>query len=293
LLREAKSLLVGQFSASAIGIIKTYQFLFAPAAAVWSAILLLLCIDLCIHRAADGDRHALGQSAESRLSLDSFTAHEFAIILAFFAMPFFAFLAARVAHGPVLYRYSLSAVAGVACLLGAASVKRALVGSAILLVLSTQSALVLWSFMRGNFTTEPVTSVSLSTSLKTFEEEYKWIGSNSHKQLPVVLLDDLEFAQSFYYAPPDIASRLMYLPFGDGNGEAYSRLIRSCGARGRVSSLPDLRAASRTFLAYTPLRSNSAVTRFIDDGASVMLEKISGDHALYLITYGSQYPSSR
>jgi len=228
---------------------------------------------------------------KARHALNSLTAYELAIILAFLAMPFFAFLTARVAHGPVVYRYSLSAVAGVACLLGAASVKRALVGSAVLLVLSTQSALVLWSFMRGNFITEPITSVSLSTSLKTFEEEYKSIGSNSHKQVPIVLLDDLEFAQAFYYAPPEIASRLTYLPFGDGNGEAYSRLIRACGARGSVSSLPDMRAASRTFLAYTPSRSNSAIARFIDDGASVTVEKMSGDHALYLVTYGSQSPS--
>jgi hypothetical protein len=25
---------------------------------------------------------------------------------------------------------------------------------------------------------------------------------------------------------------------------------------------------------------------FVDDGASVVIEKISGDHALYLVTYG-------
>jgi len=285
LLREAKSILAGQLSPSVIGIVRTYQFLFAPAAVVWTAILVLFCIGW-----------AAGQRAEPRIhkarhALNSLRAYELAIILAFLAMPFFAFLAARVAHGPLLYRYSLSAVAGLACLLGAASVKRALVGSAVLLVLSTQSALVLWSSMRGNFITEPVTSVSLSTSLKTFEEEYKSIGSNSHKQLPIVLLDDLEFAQAFYYAPPEIASRLTYLPLGDGNGDGYSRLISCCAARGKVSSLPDLLAASRTFLAYTPSRSNWVVGRFIDDGASVTVEKMSGDHALYLVTYGSQSPS--
>lgn len=292
LLHQAKSILTGQFSASVTAIFRTYLFLFAPAAGVWAAILLLFCID----RVAGDDRHAPGQSAEPRMretrhALNSLTACELAVVLAFLAIPFFSFLAARVNHAPVLPRYRLIAVAGLACLLGAASVKRALLGSTMLLMLSAQIALALCSFIQRNYITEPITSVSLSTSLKTYEEEYKGVGSNSHKQLPIVLLDDLEFAQSFYYAPPEIASRLTYLPLGDGNGDGYSRLINCRAARGRVSSLPDLLATSRTFLAYTPFRSNRVGGRFIDDGASVAVEKMSGDHPLYLVTYGSPHPS--
>jgi hypothetical protein len=288
LLHQAQTILTGQFPASLTAIIRTYLSLFAPAAVVWNAMVLLFCID----QAAGDDRRTPGQSAEPRHALNSLTAYELAAVLAFLAIPFFSFLAGRLTHAPVLPRYSLSAVAGIACLLGAASVKRTLVGSTMLLLLSAQIALDLWRFIHGDSIMEPTTSVSLSTSLKTYQQEkYKWIGANSHKQLPVALVDDLDFAQSFYYAPPEIASRLTYLPFGDGNGEAYLRLINCCAARGRVSSLPDLLATSRTFLADIPFRSNWVVESFIKDGASVAVQKISGDHALYLVTYGSQHPS--
>jgi hypothetical protein len=289
LLHQAQSLLTGLFSASVTGILKTYQFLFAPGAGVWAAILVFFCIA----QIAGRERTTSDPSAELHIgdashAAQSLTAYEVAAALAFLALPFFSFVAARVTHTPVLPRYSLGAVAGFACLLGGACAKRVLLGSTMLLVISAQIAVDLWSFLWSPYLTEPITSVSISTSLKTYEEQYKWIASDSHKQIPVVFLDNLEFAQSFYYAPPEIASRLMYLSLPDANGDGYSRLMRYSQARGRVSSLPDLLAISRTFLAYTPFRSNSIAGRFIDDGASVSVEKMSWDHALYLVTYGSR-----
>jgi hypothetical protein len=287
LLHQAQSILTGQFSASVTGIFRAYQFLFAPAANVWAAILVFFCIG----ETPGTERYAppreagapIGRAAQGPHALRTY---ELAASLAFLAMPFFCFFAARVTHSPVLHRYSLSVVIGLACLLGAACRKRVLVSLAVLLVLSAQITLELWGFRVSDSITEPITSTSLSTSLKSHEEEYKLIGLDSHKELPVVLLDDLAFAPSFYYAPPEIASRLTYLSIGDGNGDGYSRLIRCCGARGSVSSLPGLLAKSRTFLAYTSFRSNYVAKHFVDDGASVVIEKISGDHALYLVTYG-------
>lgn len=281
LLHQAQSILTGQFSASVTGIFRAYQFLLAPAATVWAAILLLFCI----REITGTERYTPPPAAQGPHALET---HELAASLAFLAMPFFCFFAGRVTHSPVLHRYSLGAVAGLACLLGAACRKRALVSVTVLLALSAQITLDLWGFLVSGFITEPITSTLLSTSLKSYEEEYKLIGSDPHKELPVVLLDNLAFAQSFYYAPPEIASRLTYLSIGDGNGDGYSRLIRCCAARGTVSSLPGLLAKSRTFLAYTPFRSNYVAKHFVDDGATVVVDKIFGDHALYLVTYGSE-----
>jgi hypothetical protein len=290
LLHQAKSILTGQFSASVTGILKTYQFLFAPGAGVWAAILVFFCMgQIAVRERTMSDPSAEPHIGDASHAAKSLTVYEVAAALAFLALPFFSFLTARIAHTPVLPRYSLGAVAGFACLLGGACAQRVLVGSTILLVISGQIAVDLWSFFWSPYLTEPITSVSISTSLKTYEEQYKWIASDSHKQIPVVFLDNLEFAQSFHYAPAEIASRLMYLSLSeDANGDGYSRLIRYGRARGRVSSLPNLLATSRTFLAYTPFRSNSIVGRFIDDGASVSVEKMWLDHALYLVTYGSR-----
>ncbi len=179
----------------------------------------------------------------------AFEWHEIAALSGILCTPFFAFLAARLGHAPLYGRYSLVTTAGVACLIGVAFARSHVTGllalSMTLLLIAVQFA----GFYRGSFATEPSSNLSVGTRPATESFGFDWIAMAAPGSEPIVLLNNLEFAPVFYYAPPSLRSRFVFL-IPDGNGEGYVRLQRCCGAPGAVSSQPDFLAAHRSFFVY-------------------------------------------
>jgi hypothetical protein len=289
LLRSLKSKLGFFLPASLDKLFESYQSLFGPAV----SILVLASVLMVISRLswsrpagmADPGNPAL-RTAES--NLNGFTLHELAAALSFFLFPLCAFVLARVTGAPMLQRYCLSAVAGLAIVLGLMAANRSVIGICLMVSLLAQISIDFRSFRRSTTIEEPSTALRLSTSRQIFDSRYAWMTSDPHKDLPVLIADNLEFSPTFYYAPPELIPRLKYLwaqgP-GDMNGGEYMRLIECCKAPGGVLLLRDLRANHRDFLAYgSPLRSG-AISDFINDGASIVVERMDQDHFLFLVTY--------
>jgi hypothetical protein len=206
----------------------------------------------------------IGGSALSLLSLSvkrkdvstgwSFTSYETVALLAALFTPVIAFVSARLAHTPLNGRYSLTVVAGIACLVGAAC-KRSTAGVVVLamtvLLIMGQFAV----FYFGNTVIEPATASRIGKRPASNSFPFRMIADAARGGDPIVLLDDLEFASMFYYAPPSLQSRLVTLtPVvrtpATFNREGYLRLKRCCGALGAISSQPDFLNAHPSFFVY-------------------------------------------
>lgn len=267
------------FPASLRSITEAYRSLFEPALNVLIISLVLLCANQFIRR-----RSLDGAATRDPFTSSKVQSHEWAAILGSLLVPFVCFLASRMTGAPMLQRYSLQTVVCVACLLGLAAARSAALGTAIALCLLAQIGADLSRFLDSHVIPEPSTSIPLSKSYEWFNQRYEWIASDTHANLPVVLLSDLEFSPTFCYAPAEILSRLVYIPT-DENGEEYLQLQNCCHAPGKVLSLQNLLSRSKSFLAYGPPRSFGIIEYFRRTGASVSIERISGDYSLFLVEY--------
>jgi hypothetical protein len=257
-----------------------YTSLFEPAAPIIVIALILVCLDYV------GDRTQTVVSDDIR----RFQPHELVAVLAFLTIPCFSYLAARVSGAPMVGRYSLAAVAGLACLVGIAAAKRATIGLITVAALAVLITLQFREFAGNISITEPSSALSLSTSLEAFNQRYQWMSGAGHERIPIVLLDNLDFAPTFRYAPPDVGQRLVYLrvPGADFNSDGYEKLQRCCGAPGRIASLAELRATSDSFLAYGSSKSYYRVHEFAEAGGAVSIKMLGSDAALFLVTYPSR-----
>ena len=210
---------------------------------------------------------------------------ESAALIAFVAMPFFLFVLASLTGAPYVDRYSVSAVAGFGCLFGIVAARRPAVGLGVLVFLIAQIGLSFLQYASTGTVIEPSSHTVLS-SKATLAHAYETMETAPYRHSPIVLLDSLEFLPIMHYAPPDIASRLVYsAPDLEMITEGYIGLQRCCLAPGRFESLADLRSTGDTFLAFSSSRSLYKLDYFIHEGADVRLESVSYGNFLASVTF--------
>jgi hypothetical protein len=254
---------------------QAYLFFYAPAASV-------LCVTLILVSVA-----ALTKTARVEVGETPFSMHEMGAMAGLLLIPVLTFLAAKLAHTPLFHRYSATTVAGVACLVGISTLNRPTVKVLVLLTIVTEIAISALQFQHGVSVVEPSSFIDLSTSLANFNEQYKLMALDPHRELPIAILDNLEFAPLFLYAPERLQRRLAY--YGrpdDWIAQGYMRLQSCCNAPGRVASSNDLRGHADEFLAYGTNRSHDSLEQLKSEDATISIEAISGEHTLYLVRYG-------
>ena len=265
------------FPASAAMLASSYQSLLAPAVSVFSAVLILICVAKLIAPSAPRLMNRAG----------SFELREVAVVIGFLAMPLFSFLVAKLTGAPFLYRYSISAVIGFACLLGVVSAKRSTVGLGVLVVLIVLFGKNFLKYMQSVAFPEPTTGVALRTVEEEFAHKYAAMAALPNKSVPIALLDDLEFLPIIHYAPANIAPRLVYIlrPDSDINGQGYIRLQQCCGGRGHVAKLAEFLAIHDAYIVYCNPRSLSRLKEFIGAGGDLRVESASDDSFLVSVTF--------
>jgi hypothetical protein len=132
-------------------------------------------------------------------------------------------------------------------------------------------------FVSGTVLVEPSSGYQISTRIHEFNERYQWIAED--KTLPIVLIDDLDFMTTSFYAPPSVAPRLIYVVWpNDGIIGALSpRLKACCNAEPAVVGLADFLASHDTFLVYGG-RYAYRLGYFVKTGATVKTVREAGDH---------------
>src|ERR1035437_3127755 len=118
------------------------------------------------------------------------------------------------------------------------------------------------------------------------------MGKAADKNLPIVLLDELDFLPLSYYAPANLASRFVYVPSpGELIGEGYIKLHNCCKTACSVSRRPEFLAAHPTFMAYGPA---TKLADFIRLGGDIRIQEIYGGLLLAYVTFGpkSQKPAA-
>jgi hypothetical protein len=255
-------------------LVKSYQSTLAPAAIVLAGALVLLCIGQIIFAGRPPERNPI------RLEI-----HETAALLTLVAIPSFVFLLAKFTGAPMFARYGISSVAGFGCLLGVLAAGRPVISLGILLLLMGQIQFDFLKFRADGVLEEPSTSTLIDTRMSEFQERYQWMEAIPNKNLPIALVDDLDFMPTAYYAPADLASRLSYVyrP-GDPNGEGYAGLRTLNLGPGGASHVADFLAAHDAFLVFGRQRLPWLVDDFIRAGAEVRLEDLSPTHFLLSVT---------
>jgi len=260
------------FSATLRRIVLVYADLLKPAAGVLVGWLLLTWI---VRRRTERVEQEAG-----------FRAYEVVALCALVAVPVFEYAAAKLMSAPFLSRYGISAVAGIAGLLGAAVRKKPAVAIGTLLLLVGQIGFAALRFASGSVLREPTSAYEISTRIRDFDERYKWVAV--YKTLPIVLVDDLDFMPTAYYAPPSVASRLVYLPWSavyDINGEGTARLRACCNSEPPVLGAADFLASHDAFLVYGGPRFAYLLSNFVKAGATITKEQETPDHFLVLVTF--------
>ena len=264
-------------------LLRTYGSLLGPAATFTTFVLGLVFVDFVRRQVSSG--HLDAASRNDGIQKQSFKLHEKVALVGFLTIPFFSYMASRLSGAPMMDRYSLATVAGIAALVGMAAGKRAVTG---LLALAVLSALLAGQFMNFRHTfemKEPSSGLMISTSQSNFNVRY-YLMSLEDKELPIVLLDHMDFAVSMFYAPPEIVSRLVYLREGPNiHADSYKNLQKCCGAPGRVETFKEFLGTTKTFLVYTPSSSYYGTSRFTESGGTVSVKALTPDYALFQVTY--------
>lgn len=175
--------------------------------------------------------------------------HEIAALAAILGTPFFVFVAAWITKAPVYGRYSLIAVAGVACLIAFACARSNVSGLLCLSILACGVAVGAVRSYHGFIVVEPSTGLEVDTRLDDWKERFARMAKAADGTDPIVILNDLAFAPDFYYAPTGLRERLFYLT-PDFNGEGYSHLQRYTATPGNIRERAAFITLHRTFYAY-------------------------------------------
>jgi hypothetical protein len=259
------------FPANLPDLIILYANLLMPAASVLAGWLVLTCL--------------VRVKTEGLTQESGLRGCELFALWAFLAIPVFAYLAARLTGGPFLARYAISTVAGFAGLLGVAVAKRPAAGIGTLLLLVGQIGFAFLGFASGSVLTEPSSGYEIGTRIREFSQRYEWMAED--RTHPILLIDDLDFMTTSYYAPAGVAPRLIYVvwPKWDLMGKGYARLQSCCKSEPVVIGLEDFRASNGAFLVYGGPRFADRLKYFVDDGATVKMQRETRDHFLALVTY--------
>ena len=107
------------------------------------------------------------------------------------------------------------------------------------------------------------------------------------KTLPILLIDDFGFMTTSFYAPPSVASQLIYVVWPNEGiiGELFQRLKGCCNAEPAVVGLADFLASHDTFLVYGGGRYDYRLGYFVKTGATVKTVREAGDHFMVQVTY--------
>ena len=191
-----------------------------------------------------------------------------------------------------------NACAGIACLVGAACKRSAagvlVLGMTVLLIMGQFAA-----FYLGNAVTEPASGWRIGKLPASNSFPFRMMTDAASGGDPIALLDDLEFAPMFYYAPPSLQSRLVALiPAGKTpaaqNPEGYLRLQRCCGALGTISSQPDFLSAHPSFFVYS--REDTLLSKMESFGlqhGQITDQSCQGGHCLLRVTFPSPQSEAR
>jgi hypothetical protein len=173
-----------------------YYFLLIPA--------LLPLVATLILSAVDSTTHPIGSSGRNQGSRPTPLFHEIAAAFGFVVIPVVAVILAKLVTDAFTSRYALPSVIGFSILLAFSAYRlldgRAIVGVALVLFYcSWFTALEVKYFQYEN--------ASVLSQIKT----YDLLRSESENSLPIVVSDAHTFMILTYYAPRDIASRVIYL----------------------------------------------------------------------------------
>jgi hypothetical protein len=265
------------FSANLGKLQMSYRELLIPGGAtILAGWLLLTCL---FHEESEGVRHEPGLRS-----------YEVFALWAFVAIPVFEYAAAKITGAPFLSRYAISAIAGFAGLLGVAVGKRPALAIGTILLLALQIGFDFQKFASGSVLVEPSSGYQISTRIHQFSERYEWMAED--KTLPIVLIDDLDFMTTSFYAPTSVASQLVYVVWPNEGiiGEFSPRLRACCNSEPAVVGLADFLLSHDAFLVYGGPRSAYRLEYFVKAGATVKTKRAASDHFLVLVTYPKRTP---
>jgi hypothetical protein len=259
------------FSASPFKLIVVYGDLLIPAVSVLVGWLVLM-------RFVREKREVYRQEQGLR-------GYELVMLWAFVAIPVFEYAAAKLTGAPFLTRYGLATVAGFAGLLGVPTDKKPAVAIGTLVMLVGQIGAAFLGFASGSVLVEPSSGYQISTRIREFRERYEWMGED--KTLPIVLIDGLDFFPTAYYAPPSVASQLIYAVWGKGdiNGVGFARLRMCCKSAPAAVGMNDFLATHNAFLVYGGPSSASRLDYLVKAGATVKTRRETRDHFLALVVF--------
>jgi hypothetical protein len=291
LLKAVKSELASSSGRPGIGMIaNTYSFVLAPAAMVFGFALCLILLPW--HKLFPRPGKLCVQLSRWDFLQAEITVSECALIAGFLLIPVFSFLLAFVNSTPLFTRYGLSAVLGFGCLIGIAASRNSASAVILLAVLTLQYRQEFASFRYQLQTREPVTSFTLEANWTEFSKRYQWMKRMGKTTLPIVLIDDLDFAPTVYYAPPELQRRMIFGWTGDGvNAKGYLRLMRFTDAPGSVMPLVDtVRAYPAFFLFATnhvstarSLQDNGLLGKLLLSEKAITMLQAEGDMELLFV----------
>lgn len=267
--------IVGLFQPTLPKLAQAYQSYLAPAAGVlFGALVLTLAAQMSRPSAVTQPIHA-----------GKHQPHELVALFVFLLIPFFAYLAAKTTGAPFMPRYGILCIAGFASLLGITVARRPVIATGVLFLLAAQIGISFVQFVRSPTIPGPISSMELSTYAPYFMRRYAMMDRAPDRESPIVVLDDLEFLPTFYYAPANLASRLTYLVHSkaDGNGLIYLKLRKCCNVPGNAFHLADFLSSHDRFLVFGGPRSLHALNHLIDAGAIIVIDRISNDDFLFSV----------
>ncbi|MGC2659827.1 MAG: glycosyltransferase family 39 protein [Bryobacteraceae bacterium] len=289
LLRTLKAEHLTSSTRPGVGIIvHTYLFILAPAGMVLG--LTISAIYLPWHKLIPS---APKGPPPWPPSTGKVTSSEVALMAGFVLIPFVSFLLAFLNRAPLFTRYGLEAVFGFASALALAAIRRPGFALAIPAIIALQYAYDFGSFRHQLHVEEPVTSLQIDASLSQYSKRYDWMETAGHPNLPIVLIDDLDFSPTIYYAPPDLQRRMIFGWNGNGgvNAAVYSQIIRLTGAPGRVIPLNDVVGAYPSFFLFAtnrqstvrPLQDNDTLNQLLPAVQTITLLQAEADMELFLV----------
>jgi hypothetical protein len=213
--------------------------------------------------------------------------HERVLVFALLAMPLVVYVATKVLHGGYTERYALYSVLGISLATGLILPRmgyrtRVLVPAVLLVALGINEA-SFW-LSRAN------PPGHLGSPANAAEQ---MVNSTIYDDLPVVVTNTHEYLQLAYYAPPDLASRLVSVvdpgaarrySASDGDDKALALLANY--SRFRVYDFHDFHSAYSSFLLYQDSSEPLGwwPQRLVDDGYVLRVVASAGEDLVYLVT---------
>ncbi len=224
---------------------------------------------------------------ERRDELAGTPTHERALAFFLLATPFTVYVAARISHGGYFFGYFLYSVLGFALAVGFILPRlgrRTLLLASILLVgsLSVQEASFWLSSRHPVWRLQAPAAATASV-----------LSQAGHADLPIFIESPHDFLQLTYYAPPPLASRLVFLAdgpsalrYGSFNVDDVAlQLLAQCYPI-HVVDFQSFRSLHTTFLLYSAIPSPQDwwLDRLVNDGFSLQLVSSQQDGFAFLVT---------